>query len=80
MKLRSMMLSHAFQPGLLKMVAKLQRRIFGANAELAYLIRKQKQGQYVLLQTKMNPALGATLERNLGYLEPVMRYMLIARD
>jgi small subunit ribosomal protein S6 len=48
--------------------------------ELAYMIRKQKQGQYVLLQTKMNPSLGATLERNLGYLEPVMRYLLIARD
>jgi small subunit ribosomal protein S6 len=47
---------------------------------LAYLIRKQKQGQYVLFQTKMNPTLGATLERNLGYLESVMRYMLIARE
>ena len=48
--------------------------------ELAYFIRKQKQGQYVLIQTNMNPTLGATLERNLGYLESVMRYMLIARE
>lgn len=48
--------------------------------ELAYLIRKQKQGQYVLMQTKMNPQLGATLERNLGYLEPVMRFLIVAHD
>jgi small subunit ribosomal protein S6 len=48
--------------------------------ELAYLIRKQKQGQYVLLNTRMDPKLGTTLERNLGYLETVLRYMIIARD
>ena len=48
--------------------------------ELAYLIRKQKQGQYILMQTKMDPKLGSTLERNLGYLEPVLRYLIIARD
>lgn len=48
--------------------------------ELAYLIRKQRQGQYVLFQANMNPTAGAKLERNLGYLETVLRYMLIARD
>jgi small subunit ribosomal protein S6 len=47
--------------------------------ELAYPIRKQKQGQYVLLHAQMTPKLGAVLERNLGYLEPVMRYMLVAK-
>jgi small subunit ribosomal protein S6 len=46
--------------------------------KLAYAIRKQKEGQYVLLQTQMEPAFGATLERNLRFLEPVMRFLLIS--
>lgn len=53
---------------------------FWGKRELAYLIRKQRQGQYVLFQANMNPAAGTKLERNLGYLETVLRYMLIARD
>jgi small subunit ribosomal protein S6 len=48
--------------------------------KLAYAIRKQKEGQYVLLQTQMDPAFGATLERNLRFLEPVMRFLLISVD
>jgi small subunit ribosomal protein S6 len=47
--------------------------------EMAYPIRKQKHGQYVLFNTKMDPNFGATLERNLGYLEPVMRYLIVAK-
>ena len=46
---------------------------------LAYPIRKLTEGQYVLLQTKMKPQTGAILERNLRYLEPVLRYMIIAK-
>jgi small subunit ribosomal protein S6 len=48
--------------------------------EMAYLIRKQKQGQYVLLHAQMSPKFGAVLERNLGYLEPVMRYIIVAKE
>jgi small subunit ribosomal protein S6 len=48
--------------------------------EMAYLIRKQKQGQYVLMQAQMSTKFGAVLERNLGYLEPVMRYILVAKE
>jgi small subunit ribosomal protein S6 len=44
--------------------------------ELAYPIRKLSQGQYVLLQIKMAPQSGFQLERNLRYLEPVIRYIL----
>jgi small subunit ribosomal protein S6 len=44
---------------------------------LAYAIRKQKEGQYVLLHTQMDPTFGATLERNLRFLEPIMRFLLI---
>ncbi len=44
--------------------------------KLAYPIRKQKEGQYVLFLTEMEPTFGATLERNLRFLEPVMRFLL----
>jgi small subunit ribosomal protein S6 len=47
--------------------------------ELAYSIRKQKQGQYVLLHVKMPPQFGAQLERNLRFLEPVIRFMLTSK-
>ena len=42
----------------------------------AYEIRNQKEGQYVLLYTEMEPAFCAELERNLGLQEPIMRYMV----
>jgi small subunit ribosomal protein S6 len=48
--------------------------------KLAYPIRKQTEGQYVLLETKMAPSFGAQLERNLRYLEPVLRYSVIVKE
>lgn len=47
--------------------------------KLAYPIRKQSQGQYVLLHLNMAPKFGVTLERNLRFLEPVMRFLLSAK-
>ena len=44
--------------------------------KLAYAIRKQKEGQYVLMKTQMAPAFSATHERNLRFLEPVMRFLI----
>jgi small subunit ribosomal protein S6 len=44
--------------------------------QLAYPIRKQKQGQYVLFQLNMAPTTGAILERNLRIQEPVLRFLL----
>jgi small subunit ribosomal protein S6 len=44
--------------------------------KLAYLINKQREGQYVLLNVTMNPAATSELERNLRYQEAIMRYML----
>ena len=44
--------------------------------KLAYAIRKQNEGQYVLLKIQIDPAFSATLERNLRFLEPVMRFMI----
>lgn len=46
--------------------------------KLAYLINKQREGQYVLLNVTMNPAAASELERNLRYQESIMRHMLTA--
>jgi len=46
--------------------------------KLAYLIRKQREGQYVLLNVSLPPEATTELERNIRFLEPVMRHMLTA--
>jgi len=46
---------------------------------LAYPIRKQTEGIYVLMNVKMDPKLGATLERNLGLAEAILRFLLITK-
>lgn len=43
---------------------------------LATPIRKQRDGQYVLLNITMPNKATAELERNLRFLEPVIRHML----
>ena len=43
---------------------------------MAYVIRKQRDGQYVLLNITLPAKATADLERNLRFLEPVMRHML----
>jgi len=46
--------------------------------KLAYPIRKQPEGFYVVMQIKMTMTADSQLERNLSILEPVMRYSIIA--
>ena len=46
--------------------------------KLAYLIRKQREGQYVLLNISLPAGATTGLERNIRFLEPVMRHMLTA--
>jgi len=46
--------------------------------KLAYQIRKQREGQYVLLNVTLDPKSTSELERNIRYLEPVLRHMLSA--
>jgi small subunit ribosomal protein S6 len=48
--------------------------------KLAYDIRKQKEGQYILLQAQIPPKYCIELERNLRLLEPVMRFLIIALE
>ncbi len=45
---------------------------------LAYLIRKQREGQYVLFNLTMPAAATTVLDRNLRFQEPVIRYMITA--
>jgi small subunit ribosomal protein S6 len=44
--------------------------------KLASYIKKQREGQYVLLNVTLNPTATANLERNLRFQESVMRHML----
>jgi small subunit ribosomal protein S6 len=46
------------------------------NKKLAYPIRKQTEGQYFLLRTQMEPTFVSELERNLRFVEPVMRFLI----
>ncbi len=48
--------------------------------KLAYPIRKQREGQYVLMQAQMNPSYCAELERNLRLTEPILRHLIIVED
>jgi len=43
---------------------------------LAFPIRKQREGQYVLLNVSLNPSATAELERNIRFQESVIRHML----
>ncbi|KAF0106282.1 MAG: small subunit ribosomal protein S6 [Anaerolineaceae bacterium] len=45
---------------------------------LASIIRKQREGQYVLFNLTMPAAATATLDQNLRFQEPVIRYMITA--
>jgi small subunit ribosomal protein S6 len=47
---------------------------------LAYTIRKQKEGQYVLFNVTLPSAATAILDQNLRFLEAVIRYMLTVVD
>jgi small subunit ribosomal protein S6 len=45
---------------------------------LAFPIRKQRDGQYVLMNVTLDPKSANDLERNIRYLETVLRHMLTA--
>ncbi len=47
---------------------------------LAYPIRKLNEGQYVLLHATFPPEFCTTLERNFRFLEPVIRFLIIAKE
>jgi small subunit ribosomal protein S6 len=47
---------------------------------LAYPIRKQSEGQYILMQTQMEATGTRELERNMRLTEQVMRFQVIRTD
>ena len=47
---------------------------------MAYSIRKQREGQYVLFNISMQPTATAGLERNIRFQESVLRSMLTLVD
>ncbi len=44
---------------------------------MAYSIKKQREGLYVLVQADFEPSFAAELQRNLRFLEPVLRFSII---
>ena len=47
---------------------------------MAYQIRKQREGQYVFVQAEMAPSYGTEFDRNMRFLEPVLRFSVVAVD
>ena len=47
---------------------------------LAYEIRKQREGNYVLINVSIPPAATTSLEQNLRYTETLMRHLLTTVD
>lgn len=45
---------------------------------LAYRIQKQRDGHYILINAKMDPAFVKTLSGNIRFVENVFRYMITA--
>ena len=54
----------------------IEKQDVWGKRKLAYLIQKQREGQYVLLTITMPAEATAELERKVRFLEPVMRHML----
>ena len=48
--------------------------------KLAYLIQNYKEGQYYLLNIKLEPTAVATLERNFRLQESILRYLIVNQD
>lgn len=53
---------------------------YWGKRKLAYPIRKQNEGQYVLMKTEMKPSFCTNLDRNLRLSEPVIRYLIALEE
>jgi small subunit ribosomal protein S6 len=47
---------------------------------LAYPIRKQTEGQYVIISANLPPAATREIERNMRFTEQVMRFLVVRAD
>lgn len=57
---------------------KVEKVDIWGKRKLAYLIRKQREGHYVLLEIGLPATATVELERNIRFLEPIMRHMITA--
>lgn len=58
---------------------KPERDIWGMR-RLAYPIRNFSEGYYVLFHAAIDPARIREIERNLQYIEDVLRYLVVRKD
>lgn len=54
----------------------VEKTVDWGNRRMAYQIHKQRDSHYVLFQVNLSPTATMELERNIRFLEPVMRHML----
>jgi small subunit ribosomal protein S6 len=59
---------------------KVEKADVWGKRKMAYKIKKQGEGQYVLLHTQMQPAFCINLERQFGLQESVLRFLIVAID
>lgn len=48
--------------------------------QLAYPINKHKQGYYVLYEAKLDPSRVADVERNMRFVEDLLRYLVVLKE
>lgn len=58
----------------------LEKTDVWGKRKLAYPIKKQSEGQYVLLHADLDPATCAELERQFRLQESIMRFLIVAVD
>lgn len=46
---------------------------------MAYSIRKQREGQYIFIEAQFAPRFSAELERNMRFVEPIMRFTIVSK-
>ncbi len=56
---------------------KIEKADVWGKRKMAYAIKKQSEGQYVLLHASMQPPFVATLERQFGLQESVVRFLIV---
>ncbi len=59
---------------------KVEKVDLWGRRKMAYMIRKQLEGQYVLIHASMLPSAIKELDRKLRFLEPLMRHMFVLVD
>lgn len=57
---------------------KVEKADIWGKRKLAYQVKKQSEGQYVLLHTEMDPSLCNQLEQQFRLQESVMRFLIVA--